>query len=389
MNIAFVVRSLDCGGAERQLVLLAKGLRQRGHNVSVTVFYANGYYEPALREAGVRVVTAGRRGRWDFIRPLLKVLRSLKSESAEVVHAYMNLGNIVTAIFRGYLRPAKIVWGVRNSGINARDYGWLSAVGSRLERMVARRADLIIFNSSAGLSAGLKAGFNPERLATIPNGLDASEFFIDPGARATMREKLGISDNEILIGRVGRLDPVKDYPGFIRAATLMSAKDSRLRFVCVGSGTEDYAQRLKRIGEESGLGKNLIWTGLVKEMREIYNALDILVSSSKSNEGFPNVLLEAMACGVPCVSTDVGDSREVVGSLGRIVPPLNPPALAEACLALVRERPSSAAVRASALERFDFHILVARTEALLCGTAGLDHPESAASPVSGRKVAQT
>jgi glycosyltransferase involved in cell wall biosynthesis len=369
VKIAFLVRSLDCGGAERQLFVLGKGLKQRGHDVSVTVFYPNGFYERPLREAGVRVHSVGRQGRWDFIRPLRRALRCLENEQPEMVHSYMNLANIVTGLFKRRLRPAKIVWGVRNSGI--REYGWLTILGAKLESALAPAADLIICNSSAGVTAGPLAGCRADRLTSIPNGFDPLEFFIDPVAREQTRADLGVGRDEFLIGRVGRLDPVKDYPGFLQMAKLLLKENgSRFRFVCVGPGPAEYARRLKQISAELGLGDRVIWTGLIKEMRNIYNALDLFVSTSKANEGFPNVLLEAMACGIPCVSTDVGDSREVLGDFGIIAPPQDYTALANACRALAGDRPSASSVRASALERFNVDVLVRRTETTLSRLIG-------------------
>lgn len=132
-----------------------------------------------------------------------------------------------------------------------------------------------------------------------------------------------------LIGLVGRLDPMKGHPQFLRAAALLRRRHPALRFVCVGDGADDYRCALHQLAGELGLNDCLIWAGTRTDMPAVYNALDLAVSSSVWGEGLANMVGEAMACGVPCVVTEVGDAAWVVGDAGRVVPPGDPAALAE------------------------------------------------------------
>ena len=139
-----------------------------------------------------------------------------------------------------------------------------------------------------------------------------------------------VNDNTKLIGIVGRVDPMKDHKTFLLAADNLNNNYENLNFICVGygDGNEKYKEDLNHFISELNLSKNLIWLGNRLDMLAIYNALDILVSSSHIGEGFPNVIGEAMACGTPCVATDVGDSSLIINDKNLIVPPSNPKKLA-------------------------------------------------------------
>src|SRR6185437_6829745 len=132
-----------------------------------------------------------------------------------------------------------------------------------------------------------------------------------------------------LVGLVGRIDPMKNHATFLQAAALLAARGDRLRFVCVGGGNSGFAQGIKALATRLGLDPRLVWAGPRNDMAAVYSALDIAVSSS-CGEGFSNVIAEAMACGRPCVVTDVGDSARIVGECGAVVAPGDPPALADA-----------------------------------------------------------
>ena len=126
---------------------------------------------------------------------------------------------------------------------------------------------------------------------------------------------------------------MKDYPTFLEAAAIVAGRKQGMRFVSVGAGPPDYAARLREQARRLGLEGKMIWAGPRGDLPSIYNALDLLVSSSAFGEGFSNVLGEAMACGIPCIATDVGDAREILGEAGIVVSRRNPEALADGIMA--------------------------------------------------------
>lgn len=328
MKVLFLNRSVDIGGAERQLVSTAVGLRQRGHDVAVAVFYAGYPYERELHEAGVPLFDLGKSGRWDLAGFMLRLTRLLRRERPDVLYAFKGEANILGALARPFMK-SKLVWGVRSSDVDLGDYGFGARAAYRLECTLAGTPDLIIANSRFGLEYARSNGFPEGRSVVIPNGFDTGWFRCDPAARQRFREEIGVPADALLIGKVGRIDPVKDYGTFLKAAAHLTAMRSDLRFVCVAPGEGAYADAMRGLAEELALTSRLTWCGARSDMTNVYNALDVLVSSSRS-EGFPNVIGEAMACGTPCVVTDVGDAAWIVGDCGEVVAAGDPEALAVA-----------------------------------------------------------
>jgi glycosyltransferase involved in cell wall biosynthesis len=368
MKIVFLIRSLTYGGAERQLVALAGGLRQRGHDVRVGVFYAGGPLEADLRAACVPVTILDKGGRWDTAGFLWRLVRFLRRERPQVFHGYLGTSNSLGVLTRPF-HGARVVWGFRASDLDGDRHDWFYRLDIAIERRLARFADLIIANSRAGRDHGVKHGFPAARTIVIPNGIDADRFRPDASLRAAVRAEWGVRDGELLVGRIGRLDPQKDYPTFLRAAAIVVRSRPGTRFVCVGTGTSAYKRELGDLGLELGLGERVIWTGARADMPAVYNALDLLVSSSAYGEGTPNVVAEAMASGVPGVVTDSGDSAWVVGNLGRVVAPSDASVLAAAIGAalddVARGDVDRAAIRQRVVANLSVELLVARTEAAL------------------------
>jgi glycosyltransferase involved in cell wall biosynthesis len=213
--------------------------------------------------------------------------------------------------------------------MDSASYDWLESLVFWVSSQVAKFADLIVCNSESGKDFHAAKGYPATRMVVISNGIDSDRFRPDPIARGELRREWGFADDQVLIGLVGRLDPKKDHPTFLRAAARFRDRHD-VRFVCVGDGPEPYRSLLKRVASELGLDDSLTWVGARTDMPRVYNALDLAVSSSCWGEGFPNVIGEAMATGVPCVVTDVGDSPIVVGDDGWVCRPQDPSDLARA-----------------------------------------------------------
>ncbi|HEY7034096.1 MAG TPA: glycosyltransferase [Thermomicrobiales bacterium] len=368
MKIVLLIRSLTFGGAERQLIALAKGLHARGHDVHVGVFYAGGPLEEDLHAAGVPVTALDKGGRWDMARFLFRLARFLRRERPHVVHGYLGGSNSLAVLMRP-LHGARVVWGIRASDLDGDRYDWFYRLDGFVERWLARFPDLIITNSHAGRDHVVHRGFPKDRTIVIPNGIDAERFRPDAPLRAAARARLGVEDDDLLVGRVGRLDHQKDYPTFLRAAAEVARQRPATCFLCVGTGPADLERQLRELGEDLGLGDRLIWAGPRDDMPAIYNALDVMVSSSAYGEGLPNVVAEAMACGVPCAVTDSGDSAWVVGDLGRVVPASNVAALATGTIelldAVANRAVDHAAIRRRIVRELSLERLVDQTEQAL------------------------
>jgi len=325
-QLLFLLRSLNYGGAERQVVALATSLRQKGESVAIATLYSAGPWRKNLEAAGVPLYTLGKHWRWDFffVFRLIKLVREIRPAT---LHGCLGIANILTILLHPLLPNIRIVWGVRASDMDLRRYGWLDRLLYRLECALSRFADLIIANSYTGLNYAVAHGFPKEKMVVISNGIDTDQFSPDPYLRKKASKDLGVAETDHLIGLVGRLDPMKDHPTFLKAAALLAKERQDVRFVCVGDGPKPYEAQLRRMCEELGLAKRVIWISAAENITAIYNAMDVMTSASSYGEGFSNVIGEAMACGVPCVVSDVGDSKWIVGETGWVIPPGNPTAL--------------------------------------------------------------
>lgn len=363
MNVVFLTRELDYGGAQRQLVALAKGLHARGHRVVVALFYSGGPLEQELLEAGVRIRPLQKRGRWDLLPFLFRLAQVMREERPDILHSYLT--DLVTVALKPWLPSTKIVWGIRFSSIDLSQYDLVTRVSCKLTFRLSRFADAVIANSRAGRDYHVAQGYSRAKVVVIPNGIDTNRFHPDPEARHHVRSEWGIQDHEQVIGIVGRLDPEKDYPTFLQSAGLLAQERKHLRFVCVGEGPVEYRDLLHQLTRTLKLTEHVIWSDGRSDMPAVYNGLDLLVSSS-TTEGFSNVVAEAMACGVACVVTNVGDSARLVGNLGEVIPPRDPVALANALNKLIDRRPHTPAqIRRRIVEQFSFEKLVSDTEHVL------------------------
>jgi glycosyltransferase involved in cell wall biosynthesis len=362
------IRSLSIGGAERQVALLAAGLAARAHEVTIVLFYGNGETEALLTDTKVRLVTLDKTGRWD-LGALLRLRKFLIGEQPDILYAFLPTQTTLAALLLPRRSPTRLVFGSRATAMDLTRYDWLSALTYKTEKWLSGRADLIIANADQVRDDAVARGLPAERMAVVYNGIDVER--MRPGRESGMRVRrsLGIEETDFVIGIVARLDPMKDHETFLRAAAGHLQDQPDARFVCVGQGAAAYQEHLRDLAKTLGIDSRVIWTGTRTDMTDIYNAFDIATSSSAFGEGFSNSIGEAMACGIPVVATDVGDSGRIVGDSGEIVPIRQPEALAAAWARLrqrmTKEPQVGAFARARIVENFSVNAMVENTESLL------------------------
>lgn len=372
--VLFVINSLAAGGAERQLTELVRNMDKTRFEVHVAVFYA-----PSAKKGGelwpeMAAIPGAtlhdlrkRKGPLGYLTTLPRLAALILSIKADILHGYLE-GNLPVLLLGGILRK-RVVWGIRRSFTDLSKLGHLSMSLLKLRIRLARYTDLMIFNSQTSLANHEAMGMKGAVTCVIPNGFDVHRFRPDPAQRAAQRAAWGIPQEAPLVGIVGRLDEVKDHPTFLRAAAQLAKERPEVRFVCVGRGSESYAEHLRNLADSLGLAGKVHWAGVSREMPSAYNALDALALTS-TDEGFPNVIGEAMATGVPCVATRVGDAALLVGELGFVATPGDAEAIHQGLRALLGEsqedrRLRSAACRNRIVETYNLESLARRTEAQL------------------------
>jgi glycosyltransferase involved in cell wall biosynthesis len=368
LRVTYLVRALDVGGAEIQLSALVRGLDPNRVEAHVVCFYQGGALEAELYEAGVPLHFLNKKGRWDLAGFASRLRATLAATRPHIVHAYMGPANIAAIICRPFLNDTRVLQGVRASDMDFRNYDWSWRATFRLEALLSRFADLIIANSEAGRRFCIERSFCSERFRVVPNGIDTDRFKPDTVAGAALRDDWGIPRGVPLIGLVARLDPMKDHETFIEAAARLAALEPEVRFICIGAGAQADFDRLGDLAKARGLADRLFFSGRRDDLPAVYATLDVHTSSSAYGEGFSNALGEAMACAIPCVATDVGDSALIVDDTGRVVRCRDAAALANAwhellALPLSARRNLGSRARTRIVESYSLPTMIAATEA--------------------------
>lgn len=354
MKILHVITGLDVGGAETMLYKLVTTSSLDMEVISLTTA---GVMAERLRAKGVPVRALGLRAATapiDFIR----LVRWIRASRADVVQTWMYHSDLFGGAAARLAGRAPVVWNVRASrldvpGVKRSTIAVVKMCARASHRIPAR----IVCCSHASAKVHEEIGYAAGKLVVIPNGFDLEALRPDLDARRSIRAELGLPAETPLVGLVARFDALKGHDTFLRAAARVAEAHADVHFVLAGGGvTSDNAELMQSV--EPVLNGRVHLLGYRSDIARINASLDVATCSS-STEGFPNVVGEAMASGVPCVVTNVGESEAIVGDTGIVVPPNDPAGLAAGILEILR---SSAEDRQS---------LGARARARICSEFAL------------------
>ncbi len=289
-----------------------------------------GVYAAPLVEAGVSVEQLGMpRGRVT-LPGIRHLYRTLRDRRPDVVQTWMYHADLVGGIVARVAGCRAVVWGVRASDWHEHGTSWVSRMLVRACASASRWVpSQIVFASHAGARVHIAAGYVEDRGAIIPNGFDIDRLLPDASARSRQRAEWRVPEGHRLLGTVARWDALKDHAMLADALRRLAAIETPWTAVWVGPGMMDENADLVALLDRFALRSRVRLCGPSADLRAVMNALDVHVLSSRS-EAFPNVLAEAMACGTPCVATDVGDAALIVGDTGWVVPPRDAAAMTSA-----------------------------------------------------------
>lgn len=289
-----------------------------------------GKYGPLLEKIGIRVHTLECRKAFNLLLAVPRLVRIIRSSNPHIVQSWMYHANLLGGIAAKMSGVKKTIWGIRHTSLNqnkatTKAVSWMCA---KLSRLIPSE---IVCCSDSAARIHAEYCYDPAKLKVIYNGYNIQEFAPSAVLRKGTRNDLGVSENQWVIGMVGRWNPQKDHRNFLEALSLLPAN---LDVTCllIGPGVADDNDRLNKAIDEYGVSHRIRLLGPRSDIPAIMNALDVHVLSSAYGEAFPNVVAEAMACGTPCVVTDVGDAAMIVGNDEWVVPPKRPDLLAEAIM---------------------------------------------------------
>ena len=314
-----VITGLEQGGAEAMLVRLLRGLDRESFSQSVVSLTTRGIYGDLVESYGIPLTTLGMAGFASMPGCLVGLGRDVNAFRPDIVQTWLYHADLMGLLASRWASShASVVWNIRCSSLEPGDVPsstrWLRWCLTRL----SSRPEAVLFNSVAGQSAHHAIGYRPRHSLVLPNGFDLERWRPNSLKRMEFRAEIGVGDDTILVGMVARYHRIKGHKAFFAAAARLRNSIPGIRFVLAGSGITWSNNSLVADIDRLDLKDIVILLGSRTDMPRIMAGLDCLVSTSTS-EGFPNVLGEAMACGVPCVATDAGDSRNMVGDTGKIV----------------------------------------------------------------------
>lgn len=341
--VVHVITGLEVGGAETALARLLSVTRSRGGRALVVTLRGGGALERDIRALGFPVVALRRGGARPADEPVgaAAIIRTCRSFQPDAFVGWMYHGIALAWVLRlTAARGRPLAWNVRCTLDGLALWPWSTQALVRLLRSASARADAIVYNSTRGRDQHGAFGFSNARAHVIDNGVDVVAFAPNAGIRDRVRAALSIPPAAIVVGHVARFDPLKDHQLFLEALLRMKVRGD-VHVVMVGRGITRENTALAPLIRSVGSRVTLHALGERRDVADVMRAFDVFCLSSNS-EGFPNVVVEAMACGLPCVVTDAGDAARIVAATGRSVPIGNVDALAQAleelCLMPIDER---------------------------------------------------
>lgn len=339
-TILHIITGLDDGGAEAALYRLSSFDEK---SILVVISLADkGKYGDLLKDAGIPVYCLNMpKGRLSFYG-IYKLWRLINEVKPDVVQTWMYHADLIGGVVARIAGISAVCWGIHHTDMHPAKTKFTTRFVVRLCAKVSGFLPAkIVCCAHKSLQVHQQLGYPAEKCVVIPNGYDLGRFRQDEVARLRVRSELYVDNNMPLLGMVARFDPQKDHPNLLKALWILKNNGLEFRCVLVGNGLTEINLDLSVLICKYELDDRVLLLGARDDIPDLMNALDINVLSSAYGEAFPNVLAEAMACGTPCVTTDVGDASVIVDDTGWIVPIQNGQALADAlaeCIQMLRDR---------------------------------------------------
>lgn len=365
IRIIHIINDLNIGGAEMMLCKLLSEANRERFDLVVVSLRNRGQLNRRIEALGIPVYSVAMRLPLPTPTSCWRLIRLIRRLNPDVIQGWMYHSNLAAQIAGTFThRPVTVVWNVRQTLYGIDYEKWSTAAVIKLCARLSNLPARIIYNSRIAAAQHVAIGYELQNSLVIPNGFITNVFTSSREARCSVRTELGVAEETFLIGLIARYHPVKDHGNFLHAAAILRKSHPDVQFVLCGEKVNWVNPFLCKLIDELKLAERVHLLDQRQDMARITAALDIATSSSYA-ESFPNVIGEAMSCGVPCVVTDISDMVWIVGETGRVVPSRNAQALAEGMRDLIEMGPEGRAeLGRAARERIIKHFPLSKIESL-------------------------
>lgn len=357
--VMHIITGLSVGGAEKMLLKLLKHSdAQKFEHIVISLTSGGGVAEE-IRMLGLQVKVLNMSGVIRGVKAIYDLLKIIRNYKPSIIQTWMYHADLIGGIVARLLGIKNVVWNIRNGslskGKSTKSTILIMRVSAFLSGVVPKK---IITCSYDAMNIHTGIGYDPGKIMVIPNGFDSKVFFHNDDVRKKVRDRIGITQDSIIIAKIARYDPQKDHENFINAASILDRRLSNVSYLLCGDRIVWENDALVNLIDSLEMRDSFYLLGRRKDVSEIIAASDIVSLTSSFGEAFPNVIGEALLCEVPCVATDVGDSARIIGNAGYIVPPNDSVALSEAWYKLIqmgnnKMRSLGSLGRKSMIERYD------------------------------------
>jgi glycosyltransferase involved in cell wall biosynthesis len=331
-HILHVITGVEVGGAEMALYRLILEFRGSEYEHTVIALTPGGGLYTRFVESGIKLVVLDIRR--SPVSGMLRLCRLMRTLQPDIVQTWLYHADFLGGLAARIAGIRNVIWGIRTTDVNvgcARATTFVRRLCASLSRRVPHT---IVCVAEAARRSHSLIGYDAARMVVVGNGFDLSALTSSQSQRSQLRAQCGFAAGDIVLGTLGRFNLDKDHASFVKAAGQLARRHERLRFLMVGKDLDAGNDELMRWIAETGYADRFVLLGERTDVAACLAAMDIFCLSSRT-EAFPNVVGEAMAMGLPCVATDVGDVAVLMADTGVIVPKANPDALAQGVAGLV------------------------------------------------------
>lgn len=315
-TIFHIITGLGNGGAEGVLYrLCTKDKKYRHIVISLTT---GGKYKTLLEKKNIKVLSCNFKKTKLNIKEFYKILKLFDYYKPDIIQGWMYHGDLIASVISIFRKNKNLYWNIRNSTLDKKARNFITTfLTMKLCALISHKLPKkIICCSNNSINYHISQGYKKSIFEYLPNGINTDIFKPNKLLKTQIKRKLNIKNNLFIFGTVARFDEQKDHKTLIMALKLLKEKSKNFKVLLIGKDLTSKNHKIVRLIDEYSLRENILLLGERDEINELMCFIDCHVLSSSYGEAFPNVIAEAMACSTPCIATNVGDSKNIIGEFG-------------------------------------------------------------------------